>query len=212
MFPPPKFFPNESLNLAEILLRRGQDNEVAVHFVREGVAGIEHITWGDLRERTRRTRSAIIKSGVVAGDVVAAIISNSVDAIVLALAALSIGAIWSSSSNDMGVAGIVDRYSQVDPKLVFADDGYIYAGKTINLEKRIADWSHKLGSSCNKLSDIVVIPYCNLKPDLSNIHHGRTLNDFLARDSGEKLSFELVPFSHPAFILYSSGTVSSGNN
>lgn len=190
-----------------MLLRRDDDNAVAIHFAREGVPGIETVTWGELKERTRRVRGAMINSGVVAGDVIAAIISNSVDAMAIALAALSIGAVWSSSSCDLGVAGIVDRYSQASLKLVFADDGYIYAGKRINLQERIFDWSHQLGKGNDSLTDVVVIPYCGLESDLSRVHRGISFEDFLRREMGQELAFESLPFSHPAFILYSSGTV-----
>ncbi|KAJ4307672.1 hypothetical protein N0V84_012567 [Fusarium piperis] len=206
IFPPPRFFPSERFNIAEMLLRRDDDNAVAIHFVREGIRGIERVTWGDLKERTRRVRGAMINSGVVAGDVVGAIISNSVDAMAIALATLSIGAVWSSSSCDLGVAGIVDRYSQVSLKLVFADDGYIYAGKKTNLQERIVDWSHQLGKGNDSLAGVVVIPYCGLESDLSRVYRGTSFEDFIGLEKGEELAFESLPFSHPAFILYSSGT------
>lgn len=208
MFPPPTFFPSESLNITEIMLRNRRDDDIAIHFAREGVSNIENVTWKEFRERIRRIRSALTNSGVVEGDIIAAVISNSVDAMAICLAALSIGAVWSSSSCDLGTAGIVDRYKQISPKVIFADDGYVYAGKTINLEERIVDWSHQLGRATSKLIDVVVIPYCNLRPDLSKIHLGCSLQTFLDRDSDQELRFDFVPFSHPAFILYSSGTVS----
>ncbi|KAJ4248453.1 hypothetical protein NW762_012790 [Fusarium torreyae] len=206
LFPPTTFFPSEVFNIAEIMLRRDEDDDVAIHFAREGVAGIENVTWSSLKERTRKVQNAMIKSGVGKGDVVTAIISNSVDAIVIALATLSLGAIWSSSACDLGTAGIVDRYSQVEPKLIFADDGYIYAGKEIALEERIVEWSHRLGKATKSLKNVIVIPYCGLRLDISRVYHGRTFQDFLKQDSGAAMSYTMVPFSHPGFILYSSGT------
>lgn len=208
LFPPPKLFPGESLNVAEFLLRNGKDDDVAIHFAREGVPGVEQVTWWDLRDRVRRTRDALANSGVVAGDVVAAVISNSVDAMVLCLASLAIGAAWSSSSPDLGPDAIVHRYGQVNPRIIFADDGYMYAGKLIKLEARIVEWSQALGRSDGQLRDVVVLPYCNLNTNVSKIHRGCTYQSFIRRDSGRKLSFNILPFSHPAFILYSSGTVS----
>lgn len=208
MFPPARFFPNDTLNLAEFLLRDGKDNDVAINFVREGVSGIEKVTWGDLRSRTRVVRDAMVNSGVQAGDVVASVISNSIDAIVICLAALSIGALWSSASPELGVDAIVDRYAQVSPKLIFADDGYIYAGKLIKLEDRIKGWASKIDKrSDSKLSDVIIIPYCKLSVDASKICRGSSLQNFLLRGTGHELSFADLPFSHPAFILYSSGTV-----
>ncbi|KAL1900145.1 hypothetical protein Sste5346_002455 [Sporothrix stenoceras] len=208
MFPPPTFFPNDKLNLAEFLLRDGAPDQVAVHFAREGKSSIECVTWKQLRERVRRARSAMAASGVVAGDVVAAVVSNSVDAMVLALAALSLGAVWSSSSPDLGSAAIVDRYGQVAPKLVFADDGYTYANKKIDLSSRLAEWSALLGEANGgtAIQNTIVIDYSGLKPDMSTIYRGCTFEDFLTRDTGAKLDFALLPFSHPGFILFSSGT------
>ncbi|EFX06638.1 acetoacetyl-synthase [Grosmannia clavigera kw1407] len=206
LFPPPTFFPDDRLNLAEFLLRRGPDAQVAIHFAREGVADTEHVTWRQLRERVRCVRDALASSGIWAGDVVAAVISNSIDAIVLCLASLSLGAVWSSSSPDLGPDAIVDRYGQVDPSIIFADDGYVYAGKQVTLTERIAQWSHAVGRVSAKLADVVVIPYCGAAVDTSAIYRGRTWDAFLGRGTGRDLDFALMPFSHPAFILFSSGT------
>lgn len=208
LFPPPTFFADDYLNLAELMLRYGKDGDVAIHFAREGTAQIEHVTWYQLRERIRRVRDALQSSGIQAGDVVAAVISNSVDAIVICVASLSLGAVWSSSSPDLGIEGIVDRYGQVDPKIVFADDAYIYAGRTVNLADRILKWSCSIGKMSKDLRDVVILPYCSMAFDASNVYHGCTFESFLARGTGRELSFSFMPFSHPAFILYSSGTVS----
>lgn len=208
MFPPPKFFPTETLNIAEMILRRGREEDIAIYFARETARDVQEITWADLKERVRRLRGAMVNSGVKRGDVIAAVISNSVHAVSIALATLSIGAIWSSTACDMGVAGIVDRYSQISPKIIFADDGYVYAGKTTGLADRIIRWAADIKPHNEELADVVVIPSCNLEVNLSDVHKGCTLDDFLSRDRGHRLSFDAVPFSHPAFILYSSGTVS----
>lgn len=189
-------------------MRNGKDEEVAIHFAREGVAGMECVTWRQLRERVQRVRNALESSGIKACDVVAAVISNSVDAIVICLATLSLGAIWSSSSPDLGSDAIVDRYGQVNPKIVFADDGYIYGGRSVNLADRISKWSHLVGRMSDGLGDVVVLPYCNMASNASNIYRGCTWESFLGRGSERFMSFSFMPFSHPAFILYSSGTVS----
>ncbi|KAG9505007.1 hypothetical protein J7337_001973 [Fusarium musae] len=207
LFPPPIFFPNERLNVAELLLRKGADGKVAIHFAREDVSGIEQVTWGDLRGRVKRTRDAMLNSGVRSGDVVAAVITNSVDAMVICLAALSIGAVWSSSSPDLGPDAIHGRYSQVNPKLVFADDSYVYAGKLVKLGNRIEQWAERLGKTGTQLRNVVVIANRGVETDCSKIYRGCTHETFLSRGSGQTLEFQLLPFSHPAFILYSSGTV-----
>ncbi|KAM0187492.1 hypothetical protein ACHAPI_011127 [Fusarium lateritium] len=209
LFPPPIFFPQDRLNMAEIMFRHRPDNDVAIYFAREHIPDLERITWGLLKERSRKVRSALVNSGVGAGDTVAAVISNSADAFVIALAALSLGAIWTSTSCDMGSAGIVDRYSQLSPKIIFTDEGYVYANKSIKLTSRIAEWSQKLRHTNKELSDVVIIPCSGVEADVSTIRHGCTFQSFLERDSGDKLEFNLVPFSHPSFILFSSGTTGS---
>lgn len=195
------------MNIAEFLLRNGKDNDVAIHFSREGVPGIEKVTWQDLRDRVRVARDAMVNSSIVPGDVVAAVISNSVHSIVLCLAALSIGAIWSSSSPDLGPDAIIDRYQQVEPKIIFADDGYIYSGKLIKLGDRIEQWSQALSRGSGTLKDVLLIPYCDLDMSTHNIYRGCSYTNFLSRGTGRNLDFAMLPFSHPAFILYSSGTV-----
>jgi acetoacetyl-CoA synthetase len=151
----------------------------------------------------------MVKSGVQEGDVIAAVMSNSVDTMVFCLAALSIGAIWSAASCEMGVEAIVDRYFQVKPKIIFADDGYVYAGKLNKLEDRIKQWSQVLGGKIDSLVNVVVIPYCKLPIEYSKVYRGISFEQFLKRDGGEELKFQFFPFTQPAFILYSSGTVSN---
>ncbi|KAG5655235.1 hypothetical protein KAF25_001988, partial [Fusarium avenaceum] len=207
MFPPPKFFPAATLNIAEMIFRGRKDTNVAIVFSREDATHVERVTWEALRERVRKLRSALINSGIVSGDVVAAVISNSVDAIAICLATLSIGAVWSSTSCDMGVSGITDRYAQIQPKIVFADQGYVYAGKTIDLNDRIGQWSRKLRKKSQTLEQVVLIPNAKLKNSCSQHVKSCTMEQFLNGDRGDHLLFELVPFSHPAFILFSSGTV-----
>jgi acetoacetyl-CoA synthetase len=207
LFPPPRFFPLEELNVAEHILRNGMNDAIAINFVREGAVSIEKVSWRALRARTGALRNALLSRGVQKGDVVAAVISNSVDAMVICLAALSLGAIWTSASCELGVESIIERFSQVQPKVVFADDGYIYGGKLINLEEKIREWSCSLGESVSCLKSVVVLPYCGLSVDIEQVYHGQSMKEFLHTGSGRPLEFNNVPFNHPAFILYSSGTV-----
>ncbi|VUC30742.1 unnamed protein product, partial [Clonostachys rosea] len=206
MFPPPAFFPGRFLNIAEIMFRNRSDEDVAIFFKRESADEVEKVTWGDLRERVRGLRSAMIRSGLVSGDVVAAVISNSVDAIVICLATLSIGAIWSSTSCDLGSEGIIDRYSQVSPKIILADGGYVYAGKSIDLTDRIERWSQELRQRGNRDMTVVVLSNKESSFNFSSQPSFQSLETFLKQDDGAELQFEAVPFTHPAFILYSSGT------
>ncbi|KAJ0419718.1 acetoacetyl-CoA synthase [Aspergillus carlsbadensis] len=207
MFPRPTFFPSQSLNLAELILQSGRDDDIAIYFAREQHA-IEQVTWKGLRQRTASARSALLGSGVGRGDRVAAVISNSVDAIVLCLAALSIGALWSSASCDLGAKAIVDRLSQVRPRVVFADNGYTYAGKRVDLLGRIGEWAAELaGREGSGLRDVVLLPTLQgSEESVGRVSKGVTWAAFLQRGTGEPLGFDRLPFDHPAFILFSSGT------
>lgn len=166
------------------------------------------VTWRTLRERVRETRDALDNSGIGVGDMVVAVMSNSVDTIVICLAALSLGAVWSSSSPDLGPAAITDRYMQINPKIVFADDGYLHRGQRVSLADRIRQWSEPICQAAKSLRDIVVVPFCKLDIDTSKIHRGCSWDSFISRTSGQELTFNLQPFSHPAFAMFSSGTVS----
>jgi acetoacetyl-CoA synthetase len=210
MFPPPKFFPGTSINLAEIILRRSvkEPDTVAIHFAREGVDAVESVTWGQLRLRVERLRDAMVSASVSQGDRVGAVISNSVDAIVICLAALSIGAIFSSAAPELGAKAIFERFVQVKPKLIFADNAYCYGGKVNNVAARISEWASQLMDMENNVVNIVVLDYCPIAVDLDTISKGIRWKDFLAKGSGRPFAFKMLPFSHPAFILYSSGTVS----
>ncbi|KAJ0416309.1 acetoacetyl-CoA synthetase [Aspergillus carlsbadensis] len=206
LFPRPSFFPSEAFNLAELILRHRSDDAVAIYFAREQQP-LEKVTWQELRQRTASARSALVNSGVCTGNRVAAVISNSVDAIVLCLATLSIGAIWSSASPDLGVKAVVDRISQVKPKVVFADNGYSYGGKCISLEQRISEWSSQIAKMESGLQHVVVLPTIQGPDQLCDVYKGITWTDFVSKgSSGQPLSFKCLPFDHPAFILFSSGT------
>jgi acetoacetyl-CoA synthetase len=146
----------------------------------------------------------MVNSGVKAGDKVAVVMSNSANAIVLCLATLAIGAVWASASPDMGVQAIVDRYDQIKPSIIFAEDAYVYAGKKIMLGGNIASWSRTLKSNNPNLRDVITVPYFDTAVGTS---HGVSWKDFVRRGTGLELSFFQLPFSHPAFILFSSGTV-----
>lgn len=189
---------------------RGRDsNSTAIHFVREGVPEIENVTWQQLRQRVETLYSAMISAGVKEGDRIGAVISNSVDAIVICLASLAIGAIFSSASPDLGSKAIVDRFTQIRPKLIFADNAYMYDGKLHHLGQRIGEWSHILTGD-GQIDHVVIIPYCPVPFPIQNISMGISWDAFVGLGIRQMLTFNFLPFTHPAFILYSSGTVSSG--
>ncbi|KAJ6002542.1 acetoacetyl-synthase [Penicillium sp. IBT 35674x] len=206
LYPPPKFFPSATFNLAHFILANRNHGQPAIHFVREGVPGVEEVSWGALEERTREAYDALVGYGIKAGDKVAVVMSNSVNAIVLCLATLAIGAVWSSSSPDLGSKAIIDRYRQIEPRIIFVDDAYMYAGKRTLLEDRIATISQTLCNDSKQLKNVVVVPYCRVSLNMSKIRRGLSWEAFLTNGSGRTLSFSPLQFSSPAFILFSSGT------
>ncbi|OAL49773.1 acetoacetyl-synthase [Pyrenochaeta sp. DS3sAY3a] len=209
LFPPPEFFPDERFNIAELILRRGDDNETAIYECLEGVPGIQKITWSELRSRVQQAYDSLASIGLRANDKVAAVVSNSVHAIVLCLATLAHGAIWSSTSCDMGVKAILDRYQQIQPTIVFAESSYVYAGKQIDLHLRISEWSGKLKRKNPQMKMTVLLPSDRGTGRTTLIPDCVSWDEFLNRATGQELVFTQFPFSHPAFILFSSGTTGS---
>lgn len=215
MFPPPPFFASQEINFSETVFRNRDPSHVAIHYARESLdrgISLQDVTWGELRKRTETVRDAMVAVGLSKGDRVAAVMSNSVDAIVFCLASLSIGALWSSASCEMGAAAIVDRFLQIEPTLVFADRDYVYAARLHTLEERIENWSHELGRTSNSLQHVVLLPSTHpahrSSASTSKIRGAIELSDFLAKGTGRSLSFASTLFNDPAFILHSSGTVS----
>ncbi|EKM54658.1 uncharacterized protein PHACADRAFT_146820 [Phanerochaete carnosa HHB-10118-sp] len=199
------WFPGARLNYAENILRFNGDS-IAVTSARE-TGYVRQYTFRELREMVRHLASALRMNGLQKGDRVAAIITNSIDAIVIALAAVSIGAIFSSTATDMGVQGILDRYRQIQPKFVFAETEVVYAGKTIDLMPRVIEVVRDLQS--RGLQGVVLLPSTKTgaEPQIpTGIPNCRTLSSFLAASDARPLTFEQLPFDHPVFVLYSSGT------
>jgi acetoacetyl-CoA synthetase len=196
-----------SFNLAENILAGRHPDRVSIHFAREGVPGVESITWSDLTQRTREAYDALVSYGIKPGDRVAVVMSNSVNTIMLCLATLAIGAVWSSTSPDLGSKAIIDRYRQIGAKVIFMDDAYVYAGKKISLAERIAAVSQALGETAQPPQGVVIVPYCGVPVNMSRVRGGIRWTDFMQLGIGRQLSFQKLSFSSPAFILFSSGTV-----
>lgn len=207
MFPPPIFFPDARLNFSGSVLNNRDPNSTCLLEVEEGTMVTTQHTWGMLYSHVQKIADSMISSGVGQGDRVAAVVANNELAVALALAALSIGAIWSSISPDLGVKGILDRLLQVTPKLVFAECVVIYNGKTRNLVSRVEEWAEGLADH-NSLANIVLLP-SETPFNCSKVSKSISFDSFLARGRGRKLQFTQLPFNAPAFIYYTSGTVSS---
>ncbi|KAG4414567.1 hypothetical protein IFR04_012315 [Cadophora malorum] len=183
-----------------------EDDKIAITGVREGCAEIQRITWGCLRSKVGQLAQAMRAYGVVRGDRVAIIASNSIDTFCVLLAVTSLGGIFSSSSTDMGAAGILSRLLQIKPKWIFMDDTAIYNSKKIDLRKRMAEIVRGM-EEVREFQGLVSQPRFAKKPaDISGVPRTQLLATFLARAKSDKIEFERVPFRDPFLIVYSSGT------
>jgi acetoacetyl-CoA synthetase len=198
--PGAQWYPDARLNYAENLLRR-RDAAIAIVF-----RGEDKVDWrmsyADLYDAVSRTVQALDAAGVGKGDRVAAFMPNMPDTIIFMLATASLGAIWSSCSPDFGTQGVLDRFGQIEPSVLFAVEGYYYNGKTHDTLPRIAELVGKLPS----LKTTVIVSYTRDKPDISAIPKAQQLEDFVAPWHARDINFKQLPFNHPLLILYSSGT------
>ena len=200
--PGARFFPNARLNFAENLLRHS-DDKAALVFRNERDTRRE-ISYKQLHALVARVADGLESAGVQAGDRVAGYLPNIPEAMIAMLAATSLGAVWSSCSPDFGVHGVLDRFGQIAPKVLFTADGYFYANKSIDSLGSVSEVLAKIPS----IQQVVVIPYVNANPDLGRLGGAcskATLFDAFGKD-GSALQFAQMPFNHPIYILYSSGT------
>ncbi|HEY9114302.1 MAG TPA: AMP-binding protein, partial [Bacteroidales bacterium] len=196
--PGAKWFEGARLNFAENLLKR-KDNHKAIIFRGEDSVKKE-LTYAELNEAVRKMAAALKKSGVTTGDRVAAFMPNMPETIIAMLAAASIGAIWSSTSPDFGIKGVLDRFSQIGPKVIIAADGYFYKGKVFDSLEKLKEILHELPT----VEKVVVAKYTN-HTELPNLPNAVWWDDFL-EPTTEELVFEQLPFGHPLYIMSSSGT------
>jgi acetoacetyl-CoA synthetase len=195
----PRWFLGTRLNFAENLLRYRDDRDAVVAWNERGRQ--RAISWATLHDEVARVAAALREHGVRSGDRVAAFLPNIPEAVIAMLAAASIGAVWSSCSPDFGVQGILDRFGQIEPKILFAADSYTYAGKHIDCLARTAEVAEKIPS----IEQVVVVAYGDRQPDISGISRAMFWDEFAASSWGT-VEFERMPFDHPLYILYSSGT------
>jgi acetoacetyl-CoA synthetase len=206
VMPGARWFPGTQLNYAEHILRGKADDEVALVYASE-LRELSEMRWGELRERVAAVREGLVALGVTKGDRVAAYLPNGPEAVIAFLGAASLGATWSSCSPDFGPASVVDRFAQIEPKVLFSVDGYRYGGKDFDRMETIAE----IASEIRSLERIVVVPYLSASPDLSMLEERQkatpvTWSQLLDLGQGVDLTFERVPFDHPLWVLYSSGT------
>jgi acetoacetyl-CoA synthetase len=200
--PGARFFTGTRLNFAENLLRYDDEQPALVFRNERGTR--RSVSYGELRAEVARIAAGLRSAGVVAGDRVAGYLPNIPEATIAMLATASIGAIWSSCSPDFGVHGVLDRFGQIAPKVLFTADGYYYAGKQLDSLEPMAEVLTRLGA----VERVVVIPYLAQKPQLASLG-AATERASLWLDfgtNGAEAVFASLPFNHPLYILYSSGT------
>jgi acetoacetyl-CoA synthetase len=198
--PGAKWFSGAKLNFAQNILRH-DDNRTALIFRGEDRVRRE-ITYAVLRDEVSRIARSLRKAGVKAGDRVAGFIPNIPETVIAMLAATSLGATWSSCSPDFGIKGVLDRFGQITPKVLFCADGYFFKGKPLDCLDRISSIMKELPS----IEKVIVIPYTRESPDISQIPGAVLFEDFRSPESGLAIEFEQLPFDHPLYIMYSSGT------
>lgn len=197
--PGAKWFEGARLNFAENLLQR-RDHKTAIIFNGENQP-LRTVTYAELYNKVAQTAQALKNAGVVKGDRVAGFMPNMPESIIAMLAASSIGAIWSSSSPDFGIKGVLDRFSQIEPKVLFASDDYFYNGKKQDSLEKLKGILTALPS----VQKVVVVPYTESNPQINGISNGILFPQFIENNSRDVV-FEQLPFDHPLYILYSSGT------
>ncbi|KAN0138374.1 acetoacetate-CoA ligase [Lactarius tabidus] len=210
----PRWFPGARLNYAENMLWRTDDGIAITEFNETG--HVASYSYRELRELVRKLASALKFHGLQPGDRVAAIIANRAISVAIALATASLGGIFTSTATDMGVEGILDRYQQVLPKFIFSETEAIYAGNFIDLMPKVSKVVR--GLSSKGIRHVILLPGIKSGQEVSRevvssiplrmsfSSTSKTLSAFVASDDGRPLIFEQLPFDHPLYILYSSGT------
>ena len=198
--PGARWFTGSRLNFAENLLRRRDGSPALVFRSEHGVS--RSMTRAELQDAVARTASALRALGVGPGDRVAGFMPNLPETVIAMLGSASIGAAWSSCSPDFGVNGVLDRFGQIGPKVLFAADGCRYKGRDRDSLERLA----AIAAGLPGLRRVVVTPYINESPDTSRVPRAVTFPEFVAGAPDTALEFEPLPFDHPLYVMYSSGT------
>ncbi|MFV8783305.1 acetoacetate--CoA ligase [Microbulbifer sp. SA54] len=204
VMPGAEWFPDARLNFAENLLRYRDDKVALVERLENGRR--RQLTYAELFERVGTLASALDAAGVAKGDRVAGFMPNIIDTVVAMLATTSLGAIWTSCSPDFGINGVLDRFGQVQPKILFACEGYFYNGKTIDSLPRL----EQIVAQIESIEQMVVVPVARSAADtaeaIAGLERAVVLDGFLETAPARALTFVQTEFNHPLYIMYSSGT------
>ncbi len=199
-FPGAKWFPGAKLNFAENLLRY-RDDQVAFIFKGETRAS-KRMTYAELYDSVARLSHSLMESGIEVGDRVVGYMPNMIETVIGMLAATSLGATWSSCATDIGPAAAIERLGQIEPKVLITADGYFYKGKAFNTLEHAAEVARGIPS----LKKVIVVSYTSDHSDISQIPNAVHYNDFLSKEENLEIQFEQLPFDHPLYIMFSSGT------
>jgi acetoacetyl-CoA synthetase len=198
-YPGTDWFPGARLNFAENLLRFRDNHPAFVFRGEDGKAAT--MTYAELFDSVARLSRALRDMGIVAGDRVAGYMPNLIETAVAMLAATSIGAVWSSCGTELGAGAVADRLGQIGPKVLFTVDAQVYKGKVINVLANV----EKIAGEIPSLEKIIVVPFVESRPEIANLSKAVLLPDLMTQNVPE-LQFEQLPFNHPVYIMFSSGT------
>ncbi len=197
----PRWFPGARLNFAENLLRYADDHTALVFWNEQGRQ--RELSYAALRDEVARVAAALREHGIVPGDRVAGFLPNLPEAVIAMLATTSLGAIWSSCSPDFGAHGVIDRFGQIRPRVLFCADGYRYAEKEIDTLARVREVRERIPD----IERVVVVPYLRDQPQIGAIRAAVLWNEWAAEPTRlPAYQPTRLPFDHPLYILYSSGT------
>lgn len=201
IFPGTKWFPGTRLNFAENLLRYNDDK---LAFIFQGETKVsKQITYAKLNLTVARLAKSLKEIGVKVGDRVVSYIPNLIETPIAMLATTAIGAIWASCGAELQSSAVIDRFSQIEPKVLFTVDGYYYRGKMFEIEKNIREVLEAIPS----IEKVVVVSYISDdKPNIDSIPKAVHWDDFLSKEENPELKFEQLPFDHPVYVMFSSGT------
>lgn len=197
--PGAEWFRGAELSYAEHMFRHATSERPALLFQSE-IQPLREVSWDELHRKTSAIAHALREMGVQRGDRVVSYMPNIPETLMAFLACASIGAIWSSCSPDFGTSSVIDRFKQIEPKVLFAVDGYQYGGKQFDRRSIVADIQRELPT----LQHTILLPYLNWQATTAGLTNAVLWNDLLANDA--ELTFEQLPFDHPLWVLYSSGT------
>ena len=199
-FPGAKWFPGARLNFAQNLLRYRDENYAFIF--RGETERTRRMTYAELYNQVAALAKWLRRQGVRPGHRVSAYMPNLTETVVAMLAATSVGAVWASCGAELGPTAVLDRLGQIEPKILFTADGYFYGNKVFNTLPH----AEKVAEGISSVEKVVVVPYMTEKPDIGNVPKSMLYSDIISSEKVTEIRFEQLPFDHPVYIMFSSGT------